>query len=286
MTSPFHKCRGATRIAAFATLFLSLLAAPARSLETRDLAGWWIAIDNTFPALWNRGVIVAMEELLIVAPDGRAENRTFGFWIPSTDNCTQGYACGDAPLIATARLSLKGELLTVGERADTAQRVDSSKSDPLIRRLAITATPTWSVSQADGILILRSVTATETRALARIEPGRLRRLRAGLLASSLSAAGHWRCLLANATASDPAFAPLRTGGHAAPAFLNDYLRAASLQISQQAVPGRGIEHFMIERFENAKLSDAERAVIARVTAETKKRADSTDAEVKKLFCLE
>ena len=63
----------------------------------------------------------------------------------------------------------------------------------------------------------------------------MRRLRAGLLTASLPADKHWRCFLANATATDVAFAPLRKGKHAAPAFLGDYLRIASYRASLAAM---------------------------------------------------
>jgi len=63
----------------------------------------------------------------------------------------------------------------------------------------------------------------------------LRRLRAGLMTAGLPAQTHWRCFLANATAGDAAFAPLRTGRHAVPAFLNDYLRLASYRSSLGAM---------------------------------------------------
>jgi hypothetical protein len=68
---------------------------------------------------------------------------------------------------------------------------------------------------------------------ARIEPDRLRRLRAlllvanGLSAAGLSAAEHWRCLLANATADEAAFATIRTGQHASPKFLEGAMKVAS-----------------------------------------------------------
>ena len=278
---PFPACCAAC-IAALAA-FLFIATTPARALETRDLAGWWIAIDDTFPALWKTGDIVTMEELLIVAPDGGAENRMMGFWTPSADDCQKGYACSDAPLIATARLALKGDGLSVTGRAETAHVIDSPKRDPRIRKLAVTAIPAWTASLSDGLLILRAVTTNMTRAFARIEPDRLRRLRAGMMIGTISAHQHWRCFLANATARERAFAPLRTGRHAAPAFLDDHLRAASLRMAEDTA--RGVEHFMVERFDNARPSAAESAAYARVIAETKNR-ETTDAEVKKLFCLD
>jgi len=281
---PFPARRCAASIAALAA-FLFIATTPARALETRDLAGWWIAIDDTFPALWKTAGVVTMEELLIVAPDGGVQNRMMGFWIANADDCGKGGACSDAPLIAIARLALKGDVLSVTGRGEGSQVIDSPKRDPLIRRLAVTASPAWTASLSDGLLILRAVTTNMTRAFARIEPNRLRRLRAGMMIGNISAHQHWRCFLANATARERAFAPLRTGRHAAPAFLDDHLRAASLRVAENTAQQRGVEHFMVERFDKAQPSDAESAAYARVIAETKNR-ETTDAEVKKLFCLD
>ena len=64
--------RSAARFAAALVLATGILvpAHAARALETRDLAGWWIAIDEIFPTLWRRGDIVAMEELLVISRTG------------------------------------------------------------------------------------------------------------------------------------------------------------------------------------------------------------------------
>ncbi|MBR0848538.1 hypothetical protein JQ543_12370 [Bradyrhizobium diazoefficiens] len=230
----------AAALALAATVLVSTC--PARALETRDLTGWWIAIDEVYPTLWRHGDIVAMEELLIVTPDGRATNRTMRFIGPNPVACLESGLCTDAPLIATARLALKGDLLTVRERKETTIRIDDDRVDPLIRRIAVTATPVWTVAHVDGLLVLRSATANATRAFARIAPNRLRALWAGLLSSGQSAADHWRCLLANATAADPAFVPLRGRfdkaaeflDARASTFLEAYLRAASYDLALTA----------------------------------------------------
>ena len=44
-----------------AVLWLAAAAVPAGALALRDLTGWWIAIDDTFPNLWTRSGIAAME---------------------------------------------------------------------------------------------------------------------------------------------------------------------------------------------------------------------------------
>ena len=77
---------------------------------------------------------------------------------------------------------------------------------------------------------------------------------------------HWRCFLANATAADAAFAPLRKGKHTAPGFLADYLRIASYRSSlagmgalstaddpdpdRRALAGAPVEMLMVERFKD------------------------------------
>jgi hypothetical protein len=233
--------RFGARFAAALALATALLAptGAARALETHELAGWWIAVDEVFPTLWTRGDIVAMEELLIVTPDGSVANRIMRFIAPNPVACAASGLCTDAPLIATARLTVQGDLLTVRERSATTARIDGDGIDPLLRRIAVTAAPVWTVTHVDGLLVLRSVTSNTTRAFARIAPDRLRALWAGLLSSRLSAADHWRCLLANATAADPAFAPLRSGFDKAarlrepkvPTFLEAYLRAASYEVA-------------------------------------------------------
>ena len=91
----------------------------------------------------------------------------------------------------------------------------------------MTGTPAWTATLDKNFLILRAATGNATRAFARIEPNRLRRLRAGLMIIEQSAARHWRCFFANATANDPAFAALSADSRSAPSFLNDYLRIAS-----------------------------------------------------------
>jgi len=122
----------------------------ARALETRDLAGWWIAIDEIFPTLWRRGDIVAMEELLVISPDGRAANRLMTLNPPNPVKCVDASYCSDAPLVVTARLTLKGDLLTVREWKPTTVRIAGDKAGPLLRRIAVTATPVWTATYVDN----------------------------------------------------------------------------------------------------------------------------------------
>jgi len=105
-----------------------------------------------------------------------------------------------------------------------------------------------------------------------IDPDRLRRLRAGLRVSALAPAKHWRCFLANATARESAFAPLRKERKtisAPPDFLARYLKVASYLAaieSRLATPtaddpskkqrdliGHATEELMIENFDDVKV---------------------------------
>jgi hypothetical protein len=180
--------------------------------------------------LVESGEIVSMEELLIVDAEGRAESRLMRFAEPDATECSARKFCSNAPVAARARLGVSGQTLTVTEREETDSALDGRPAiDRAIRKLVVMGTPSWSASLEVGgrLLVLRSNLAATTRMLVKVDPVRLRRLRAGLMMLELSAVQHWRCLLANATAADPAFAVLRTGQHAAPDFLDDFLKAAS-----------------------------------------------------------
>ena len=89
--------------------------AAAPGIAVRALAGWWLAIDDTFPNLWQNGVS-AIEELLIVNADGRFEDRTLNFFSGSAEVCAQRHICADLPLIAYGRLRATGNGLSIGER--------------------------------------------------------------------------------------------------------------------------------------------------------------------------
>jgi hypothetical protein len=200
----------------------------AQALQVRDLAGWWIAIDDTFPKLWQREAISPMEEVLQINPDGRVHNRVMNFWAGSPQACLDNKVCSDLPLIGVAQLRLNGGRISFAEAAPSKARLDIGGGDAIIRREAIAATTEWTFKLEGERMTLRSPDAGKVRVLVRIDPDRLRRLHAGMRVSMWPAAEHWRCFLANATAGDSAFAPLRNGRrHAAPAFLDRYLKLAS-----------------------------------------------------------
>lgn len=259
------RCRGRDMAAGFVWLLLLAAASPASALSARDLAGWWIAVDGVFPALWERGALHPMEELLIVNPDGRVENRVMNFWSGSARVCAETKVCSDAPMIATARLSVKGDRLSLDGRRPAAGRLDAPKSDPLIRRTALTATAAWTAAVDGRLMTLRA--GELVRSFVRVEPRRLQRLRAGMRVSEQSATRHWRCFLANATARDPAFAVLRPDRPPAPDFLDAYLKVASYLITLESMSvrptpddpaakrfiGHDTEEIMVEEFSDVRL---------------------------------
>jgi hypothetical protein len=155
-----------------------------------------------------------------------------------------------------------------------------------IRRLALTASASWTVRLLEGgrrlelrarqpawttvadpagvRLVLRGPDAGVQRAFVKVEPDRLRRLLAGWKWSERL--GNWRCYLANATAGDAAFASIRGADHEAPDFLEDFLHAASYLTAMQELGMRptaddadpaqrrlaavAIEQIMPERFDD------------------------------------
>lgn len=192
-----------------AVLLAALLIGPtsAWAVDARALTGWWIAIDDTFPKLWDAGVS-PVEEVLVINADGRFEDRIMNFLPGTAQVCAQQRICADLVLLAYGRLRIAGDTLSIGERGAPPNRLDSQKTDPLIRRAAMSSVSSWSISADQGLLTLRA--GTVTRSFAKIEPRRLQRLRAGMRAAGLPPKKHWRCFLGNAMAQQPAFASLRS----------------------------------------------------------------------------
>ncbi len=67
----------------------------ARAVELRDVSGWWIAIDETFPKHWKSGAIAPMEEVLQINPDGRVTDRVMNFWAGTHRACLENKVCSD-----------------------------------------------------------------------------------------------------------------------------------------------------------------------------------------------
>ena len=301
------------------------------SSSARDLAGWWLAIDPLFPTMWDKAGIRAMEELLIVDAKGRAEDRVMQFFAPEAASCADGknFFCSDAPVVARARLTISGRHLKVVDHVDGKAWVffPDSKLEALYHRTVVTGTPSWTMSRSvDGrVLTLQWDYSSLTRVLVKVDPDRLRRLRAGLVVGNVSAFKSWRCYLANATAKDETFAAIHTGDAAAPKFLDRYLKAASYvqtlkhaaarpvpddsDPKQRKLAGVPLKPLMLEQFPDIQIPktvaerDALRARVKAFDARMRgkpakfkfpltdpdftalRRGSSTDVEAKRLFCL-
>jgi len=242
-------CRATGLARKLLTVALLLLAMrPAVALEERDLVGWWIAIDRTFPDLYVTGRVPPMEELVVIDDQGRVEDRLMMFRGVDAQWCIdRKVQCSDAPPMARAQVVVAGDQLTFTEVAAAENRIDDRPEiDWGLRPLTVTSTRSWTLSPgANGrVLTLRPnpldtsrpVADGPVRTLVRIDPTRLRRARAllaahGLSGAPLSASRHWRCLLANATADDPAFEPLREQPRATPRFIDGAMKVAGYVIA-------------------------------------------------------
>ena len=187
---------------------------PATALETSDLAGWWIALDDTLPKLWKQGAIKAMDQVVQINADGTVSDRVMNFWAGGAQACLESKVCSDLPAMATARITVNSNRVSFSDVVATQARLDSVAGNLLIRQEVIVAIPEWTATLDGQRLTLRATALPKVRTLVRIDPDRLRRLHAGMRASSFAAEDHWRCYLGNATAGDGAFAPLRAGRQA------------------------------------------------------------------------
>jgi hypothetical protein len=179
--------------------------------------------------------MVAMEELLIIDDGGRFENRMMGFLAADPEECSGSRRCSDAPLIATGRFTLARRpagldvTLSIEDYRAVDNLLDTPAVDPVIRAAAVSSTRLWPVSRidtAEGVLVLHKGSGHETRTFFRIEPDRLRRLRAGLREAELSASQHWRCWIAAATGAARPSPGLRAAAVLPPA-IDSYIRIAS-----------------------------------------------------------
>jgi hypothetical protein len=307
------------------------VSATAGTNATSNLAGWWLAIDPLFPTMWDKAGLRAMEELLIVDEGGRVDDRAMQFFSPDAKFCTatKNPFCSDAPVVARARLSVSDGHLKVSGKVDGKVSVffPDPELDRLYRRTVVTGTPSWSMSRSayGRVLTLRSDYSALTRTLVKLDPDKLRQLRAGFLAMNVSALKHWRCFLSNATANDPAFGAIHSGGNATPGASPDFLNAASYIATlndaasrsvlddsdpkQRKLAAAPLERIMLERFPDIRIHgtasqrDALRvrleALQARLAGKPTQvaslltdaelaglaRVYQRDADVNRLFCL-
>ena len=280
--------RSAVAMLTLAVTF-GLASRAAAAFEARDLVGWWTSVDDTFPALIRAETIVPMEELLVIGDDGVAESRVMKFQPASVVICALASAidCSDAPLAGRARLMLDGNRLQMRERTSATNPIDTPQMDPHIRNLAVLTTSEWmAVPEREGRrLVLHSAAPAWTaeaasdggarirlksnrgdvrRTLVKIDPAALRAIWAGFVHTGLPPHKYWRCYLANATASDPAFADVLTPRHPPLPQLAGYLRVASYMTALDAflvqpvgdhpdpdvrkLVGRSVEQLMHTRF--------------------------------------
>ena len=238
MASCFRNARVTLLVVVFAILPLP---ATAQSSLAAQLPGWWISIDEVgHKPLWDRGVIVPMEELLIIDERLNFENRMMGFFRGDPESCSMGGPCSDAPLIATGRLALavaSPGMLSIEDHRATTATLDHKDVDRFIRERAVSTTRSWRFSLtsdgADLLLFLRRQPDDEPRAFVKVEPDRLRRLRAGFRMTELSAFKHWRCWITGATEANSKTPPFRPAAQLS-RLIADYIRIASYQQTAEA----------------------------------------------------
>ena len=81
--------------------------------------------------------------------------------------------CSDLPMIAYGRLRIAGSVLHIGERGTPPNRLDSEKSDPLIRRVAFSAGSPWMIKadrHPDDSAECEWATHVRTRRSAKVAP--------------------------------------------------------------------------------------------------------------------
>ena len=156
----------------------------AQAVEMRDIAGWWLAIDDTFPKHWKAGAMTPMEEVLQINPDGRVTDRVMNFWAGSHRACLENKVCSDVPQIATARVRVSGDKLSFSNVVASNARLDTPSGEALVRKEAITASANWTVRLDGERLMLRVGRAGQARTLVRVDLDRLRRLHAAMQLAS------------------------------------------------------------------------------------------------------
>ena len=158
---------------------------PAQAVEMRDIAGWWLAIDDTFPKHWKAGAITPMEEVLQINPDGRVTDRVMNFWAGSHRACLENKVCSDVPQIAVGRVRVSGDKLNFSNVVASNARLDTPAGEALVRKEAITASANWTVRLDGERLVLRA--GASSRTLVRVDLDRLRRLHAGMQLAGVDA---------------------------------------------------------------------------------------------------
>src|SRR6201991_2372776 len=162
--------RASVRRAALLGLTTATLAAaahprPAHAGEMRDIAGWWLAIDDTFPRHWKSGAITPMEEVLQINPDGRVTNRVMNFWAGSHRACLENKVCSDVPQIAMARVRVGGDKLSFSNVVASNARLDPPAGEARRRKEPTTPSANWPVGLDGERLVMRAGPGSRDRVL-------------------------------------------------------------------------------------------------------------------------
>jgi hypothetical protein len=205
-------------------------ATAAAQTQPHPLAGTWIAVDDGFPRLVGAGRLLPTEEILHIADDGRAESRLM--IITGLDThflCMTGWGCSDMLSVRAAKAQLSGGSLVFADREETPEAAKiTQQAQTLAVSLTLIATSAqWTATLGPDNRSARFEAGGATRHFARIDPERLRTLRAALAPIPVPYSTHWRCFLSNATADDAAFDALGGTRRKPGAWLEDYLTAAA-----------------------------------------------------------
>lgn len=204
------------------------------------LAGWWLSVDEAaFPPMWRAGLILAMEELLVIDRQGGFQSRMMLLQQPDAVECQRSGPCSDAPILASGRLEATGGRLTFASVTRTPLLIEGADADPHVRARTLPASAQWLVegeaAAGYGIMRLRTVAGLPPRVFVKVEPDVLRRVRAGFMVQQASPGRYWRCYLGR-VAGDPA----ATGRLAPDPSLAAYLAAASLAVTLEQQAGRPV----------------------------------------------
>jgi hypothetical protein len=181
-------------------------------------------------------LIARTQELLIVTPEGRATSALLS-GMTAFDNCFVLGRCESPVPVVSGTIGRAPGRLGVGNRIDHPigrfaddERVDREIVAAVRARMALAREMRpIEVTQGGRQLVLTAhQDGASRRVLARIEPARLKALWSIFRVSDQPTNPGWRCLLAHATADEPAFAALRRGNERVPAGLEAAGRAAGV----------------------------------------------------------
>jgi hypothetical protein len=210
-----------------------LLTYPAPAAADHPLAGWWVALDDALGSMTERGLVARTQELLIVDRDGRATGALLA-GMTAFDNCVLMGQCESPVRVISGSLDPVPGHLALRQRIDhpIGPFADDVRSDRDIvasvrARMSLGGgTRAIALTHGGAQLVIEAGAGADRRVFARIEPGRLRGLWSIFRASGQPTNPAWRCLLAHATAGEPAFRPLHGRFERVPERIDAAARAA------------------------------------------------------------